>query len=87
MTVDGIAVKGELQLGCDVPCGDDGQARGLAPRDPRSPGGVMGSPHGARSEQEYMKSDMVMKTAAAKSERKAMASSSRLSVRRERERS
>ena len=31
MTVDGIAVKGELQLGCDVPCGDDEQARGLAP--------------------------------------------------------
>ena len=31
MTVDGIAVKGELQLGCDVACGDDGQARGLAP--------------------------------------------------------
>ena len=31
MTVDGIVVKGELQLGCDVPCGDDGQARGLAP--------------------------------------------------------
>ena len=31
MTVDDIAVKGELQLGCDVPCGDDGQARGLAP--------------------------------------------------------
>ena len=31
MTVDGIAVKGELQLGCDVPCGDDGIARGLAP--------------------------------------------------------
>ena len=31
MTVDGIAVKGELQLGRDVACGDDGQARGLAP--------------------------------------------------------
>ena len=28
---DGIAVKGEFQLGCDVPCGDDGQARGLVP--------------------------------------------------------
>ena len=23
-------MKGELQLGCDLPCGDDGQARGLA---------------------------------------------------------
>ena len=31
MTVDGIAVKGELQLVCDVACGDDGQASGLAP--------------------------------------------------------
>ena len=31
MTVDGIAVKGKLQFGCDVPCGDDGIARGLAP--------------------------------------------------------
>ena len=29
--VDGTVVKGELQLVCDVPCGDDGQARGLAP--------------------------------------------------------
>ena len=57
------------------------------PRDPRSPGGVMGGPHGGRSEQEYMKSDMVKKTTAAKSERKAMASSSRLPVRREHERS
>ena len=27
---DGIAVKGEFQLGCDVPCGEDGQARRLA---------------------------------------------------------
>jgi len=24
-------VKGELQLGCDGPCGDDKQAKGLAP--------------------------------------------------------
>ena len=31
MTVDNTVVKGELQLGCDIPCGDDGQARGLAP--------------------------------------------------------
>jgi len=31
MAVDGIAVKGELQLGCDGLCGDDGQAGGLAP--------------------------------------------------------
>ena len=31
MTVDSIAAKGELQLGCDVPCSDDGQARGFAP--------------------------------------------------------
>jgi len=31
VTVDGIMVKGELQLGCDVPCGDDGQERGLTP--------------------------------------------------------
>ena len=28
--VDGTVVKAELQLVCDVPCGDDGQARGLA---------------------------------------------------------
>ena len=59
----------------------------LGVEDPRTPCGVMDCAHGARSEQEYMKSDMVMKTAAAKSERKAMASSSRLPVRRERERS
>ena len=31
MTVDGVAVKGKLQLGCDVPCVDDGKARGLVP--------------------------------------------------------
>ena len=31
MTVDGIMVESELHLGCDVPCGDDGQARDLAP--------------------------------------------------------
>jgi len=31
VTVDGIAVKGELQLGYDGPCGDDGQTGGLAP--------------------------------------------------------
>ena len=31
MTVAGIMVKGELQLGCDVPCSDDGQARSLMP--------------------------------------------------------
>ena len=30
MTADGIAVKGKLQLECDVPCGDDKQAKGLA---------------------------------------------------------
>ena len=34
----------------------------MVPRDPRSLGGVMGGPHGARSEQEYIKSEMVMKT-------------------------
>ena len=31
MTVDGIAVKSELQLRWDVPCCDDGQASVLAP--------------------------------------------------------
>ena len=30
MTVDGIMVESELHLGCDVPCGDDGQERDLA---------------------------------------------------------
>ena len=49
-------------------------------RDPRSPGRAMSGPHSARSEQEYMESEMVMKTASAKSRRKAMVSSSRLTV-------
>jgi hypothetical protein len=31
MTVDDIAVKGELQFGRDIPCGGDGQAGGLVP--------------------------------------------------------
>ena len=31
MTVDGIMVESELHLGCEVPCGNDGQARDLAP--------------------------------------------------------
>jgi hypothetical protein len=44
------------------------------PRDPRSPDGVMGDPHGARSEQEYIKGETVMKTASVKSSRNAMAS-------------
>ena len=58
----------------------------MAPRDPRSPGRVMGDPHGARSEQEYMKGEIVMETASVKSRRKTMVSSSRLPVRRECER-
>ena len=33
MTVDDIAVKGELQFGRDIPCGGDGQAGGLVPID------------------------------------------------------
>ena len=58
----------------------------LRPRDKRSSGGVMDDPHGARSEQEYMESEIVMKTILIKSRRKAMATSSRLPVRRDRER-
>ena len=58
----------------------------MAPRDLRSPGEVLSDPHGARSEQEYMESEKVMKTALTKSWRKVMASSSRLPVRRERKR-
>jgi len=46
----------------------------------------MDGPHGARLEQEYMEGEMVMKTASIKSRKKAMASSSRLPVRRECER-
>ena len=64
-------VKGEFQLY-------------LEPWDPRSSGGVMSDPHGVRSEQEYMDDEMVMKTALTKSMRKAMASSSKLLVQRER---
>ena len=47
----------------------------------------MGDPHGARSEQEYMEGEMVVKTAWAKSRRKATASSSRLPMWREHQRS
>jgi len=43
-------------------------------------------PHDALLEQEYMKSEMVMKMALVKSRRKVMASSSKLTVQRERER-
>ena len=39
----------------------------MAPRDPRSPDGVMGDPHDARSEQEYMEGKMVKKMTSAKS--------------------
>ena len=46
----------------------------------------MGDPHGARAEQEYKKSLMVMKTASVKSRRKVMAISSRLPVRQKCER-
>jgi len=59
----------------------------LAPRNPRSPGGVIADPHGARSEQEYMESEIVMKTVSAKSRRKTMASSSRLPMRQDHKRS
>ena len=52
-------------------------------RDLRSPGGVMGDPHDARSEKEFMKSEMVIKTAPVKSRMKVMASSSRLPMRQE----
>ena len=59
MTVDNIVVKGELQLGCDVPCDGDGQGSGLAlmyhtvvkdkrrldVKGPSSLGRVMGDPH------------------------------------------
>ena len=58
----------------------------LGVRNLRSSGGVMDDPHGARSEQEYMESEIVMKTILIKSRRKAMATSSRLPVRRDRER-
>ena len=58
----------------------------MAPRDLRSPGEVLSDPHGARSEQEYMESEMVMKMTLAKSRRKPMANPSRLPVQRERER-
>jgi len=47
----------------------------LVVEDPRTPCGVMDCAHGARSEQEYIKSEMVMKTiasASAKSRRKAI---------------
>ena len=54
--------------------------------DPRSPGRVIGDPQDKRSEQEHMEDKMVMKTASVKSRRKTMVSSSRLPVRRERER-
>ena len=49
-------------------------------RDLRSPGGVMGDPHDARSEQENMEAEMLMKKASVRSRRKTMASSSRLPV-------
>ena len=50
----------------------------MVPRDSRSLGGVMGDPHDARSEQEYMEGEMVMNTTLVKLRRKVMASSSRL---------
>ena len=58
----------------------------MALRDPRSPDGVTRDPYGARLEQEYMESEMVMKMTLAKSRRKPMANPSRLPVQRERER-
>ena len=41
------------------------------PRDSRSPGGVMDDPHDARSEHEYMETEMVMKTSSLRSRRKS----------------
>ena len=54
----------------------------LGPRDPKSSCGAISDPHRATEEQEYM----VMKTASVKSRRMAMTRSSKLPVRRERER-
>ena len=92
-------VKSELQLGCDGPCDDNRQVRGLAPMHHALMKnkwrlGAKGAEesnrshrrNGARSEQEYMEGEIVIKTAPIKSRRKAIASSSRLPVRWEQER-